>query len=445
MPRCHNGLCLLRIVFISLLSLLLHRLYTSYSEAYHRIQNKPNITRLNWTDVDIEHPPRLTSESAARAVFNELLASTPIKCPHVKPPASSKGLVYHQCDRGVKGGEKRCLLISGTDRLDGLIPLLNCTKWTICVPLGHAAIDMIDGDVEVNYLMEVEWWKEWDVDGMDGLHREPFDAILLNLELHAATARHFNASTIPQTLGRIMKLAKAETILVSVQLPKNGLESVNDYRQWILTSFYRDSYGLIGASTNGFCMEPSKFCTFGLSFERFEKCSDALAPAFGLGSPTEEKMRFMLSLHKPQPDCPLSSTVAQKFTFCSTLQPSYYDIVYIGTKNLTLSDFPEVVKPTSTIRNLRSPSELNPATVTDLLLIDLNTVVWGELRENLNKMMGSKQVALAMSLYVEEGENYRLFYSITRCLRKALRLAYGNWHLDAPYLRLHAILRRNGL
>ncbi|CAJ0963833.1 unnamed protein product, partial [Mesorhabditis belari] len=273
------------------------------------------------------------------------------------------------------------------------------------------------GEIEVNYLMKFDEWTSWDLSEIENpLIGTNFSATLLNLDSPKGN-RKLNSETLPKTFTKITSLLSTRSLYVNFRLPKSGIGVVND----------------------GFCQEPSKFCRYSLSFHHFERhCSDVGIPVFGLGSPIEEKNRLMLSLNQPIPKCALYFTNDRRFSFCGNISEVKLSIVHIGSSPLTIIDFPQFVSRQSKLRNIRSLEDFPSNEEIDLLLLELSASFWSK-NFSLSRFSKVKQISVSLRLFVEEGENYRHFYSFVRCMRENFQLTFGEWKDDHGFLQIQAI------
>ncbi|VDK46677.1 unnamed protein product [Anisakis simplex] len=265
---------------------------------------KPSKLSLNWDEVNLLSPPFLNDSVLESLRLNELLANPQYKCQKPIRIGNDQNsfVVCHDdmADARSAVGFSDALLLSGYVSEDGsLMKSLNAKRWTVFVPENYSPLDQLGNvDVEVNYLMRLRDFEDWDVDNiLDGIENKHFDSAFLNF-YSSFISKPENGGfdqliEAPKFVEKLLPYLHTKQMQIVVKIDKKNAENVIfEWYRLLYRVFFKYNFALIDAQFRGVCLRRIDGCVYRLSFIHNSQ-HNVSPPVFGLGSPIEERKRLI--------------------------------------------------------------------------------------------------------------------------------------------------------
>ncbi|KAF7636262.1 hypothetical protein Mgra_00004251 [Meloidogyne graminicola] len=191
---------------------------------------------------------------------------------------------------------------------------LNITNWTLIIPKRNNLVEKLENNVLLLFMPELEekgYIPEDRIALILNNEKEQFNITKIDLDTELLNENKKNTKIRIELLNWILKILKTKQLLINL---KPGLDNlfINDKKgnilfllyKFIYSLFFKFNYALLGARSNGRCGQAlQKFdyrhCEWRLSFIYFNDLySINDIPAYGTGSPLEEKLRFLQNNNK---------------------------------------------------------------------------------------------------------------------------------------------------
>ena len=323
--RYVNSTLALRLLNICLLCWLLSQLGTLFDQFSHWSQFLESRRQQSLNDQQIpallDASPLYSPLPAGSLEFeairlNELFARPQHKCADRRVVGRKKDSFFVCFDPELVGEERRiknALSVSGQKTVPAahlsLELALNASTWTLLVPERNQLVETLQTDVFLQFMSELEDQGHFPRDRLantlEGVG-QTFELAKLDLdsELLADTQRGTEARL--ELLQWILKRLQTRQLLLVIR-PGIDATASKDEEGKVLLSWYRFFYAiffrwnfsLLGVRSNGRCGQALqrfdfRHCEWRASFVRFVDLWEAQElPAYGIGSPLEEKLRLL--------------------------------------------------------------------------------------------------------------------------------------------------------
>nr|CAD2201736.1 unnamed protein product [Meloidogyne enterolobii] len=202
---------------------------------------------------------------------------------------------------------------------------LYITSWTLLLPQKNNLVENLQNNVFIQYMPELEEEGHFPEDRIAAMldnDNQIFNLAKIDLDTELLSEKRKETKVRIELLNWILRILRTKQLLIVLRpgLDNSSLEDENGnvlllWYRFIYSLFFQWKYALLGARSNSRCGQAlQKFdprhCEWRLSFVHFEDLWSANdVPAYGAGSPLEEKLRFLRYLlsHQTLPQSSLCS------------------------------------------------------------------------------------------------------------------------------------------
>jgi hypothetical protein len=354
--RYINSVFALRLLNISLclaLGLHLPLLWDICKEWHERRAeqqlNEPinlSINDLRWKDVDIRSPPNLNDTMLETYRLNEFLARSNYKCADRRSIGTDKDsflLCYDPLFRDVDDTLGKTLVLTGlTYGADGFERELNSTRWSVYIPQENTLLDKINGVVDVHYLTDINEEHHFSMDQILESLREETEMGITKIELYSQLVDGQKQQTkAPEQVDQILPFLRTRQLLLTIHVDnKNAVNVIPEWYRLLHKIVFDHHFALLGAESNGACGRSLGHCQYRITLIKTKVDEMFDIPAFGLGSPTEERLRLLSYLSNVESidKCVNPFTLTDEIPFLCEMHSSMASscsVVYIRYRLIT--------------------------------------------------------------------------------------------------------------
>lgn len=183
---------------------------------------------------------------------------------------------------------------------------------------------------------------DWDISSIKpAIENKFFDSALINLySPYSSMATNNDGNSVHSMLLQLISVLKTKQMQLVVRISDSNREQ--DLLQWyrtMYTLFFDHHYALLAAGTGGMCGRRIERCRYRLSFVHYTDEKVEL-PVFGLGSPLEERKRFLAYLFGHKEEMCYNENMEKDFPLCTTFFYNKTDcfVVLVSYRNVTFAD-----------------------------------------------------------------------------------------------------------